>query len=164
MAGKETKSRASSKNPVLERLDRFVGEWELEVPLDEQTIRGGRVTFDWFEDEAFLVQRSEVGDLSEAPTEWIENAPHSTVSIIGLDDMSEQFTMLYADSRDVFRVYGMSLNDGVWKIWRNTPGFSQRFTGTFSDGGDTIKGTWERSDDEDEWVDDFDMTYTRVEG
>lgn len=164
MADEEAKGRASGKSPVLERLDRFVGEWELEVPLDGQTIRGMRVTFDWLEDGAFLVQRSEVGDLSEAPTEWVENAPHTTVSIIGLDDTSEQFTMIYADSRDVFRVYGMSLNDGVWKIWRDTPGFSQRFTGTFNDDGETIEGTWERSGDGDEWVDDFDVTYTRVEG
>ncbi|MFH5801004.1 hypothetical protein [Haladaptatus sp. CMAA 1911] len=132
------------------------------MPLDGQSIRGGRVTFDWFEDRAFLVQRAEVGDLSDAPTEWVKNAPHSSVSIIGLDDASEQFTMLYADSRDVFRVYQMSLNDDVWKLWRDAPGFSQRFTGTFRD-DDTIEGTWERSDDGTEWEVDLDQVYTKVE-
>lgn len=150
------------RNPDLERLNRFVGEWELEVPLDGQTIRGGRETFEWLEDGAFLVHRSEAGDLSEAPTEWVENAPRSAVSIIGLDDTSEQFTMLYADSRDVFRVYQMSLSDGVWKLWRDAPEFSQRFTGTFNDDGDVIEGTWERSDDGVDWEVDFDLTYTRV--
>lgn len=162
MSDEEVSDRTPGRNPVLERLDRFVGEWELEVPLDKQTIIGERVTFDWLEDRAFLVQRSEVGDLSEAPTEWIENAPHSTVSIIGLDDTSEQFTMLYADSRNVFRVYQMSLSEGVWKLWRDAPGFSQRFTGNFKDDGDTIEGRWERSDDGIEWEVDFDLTYTRV--
>jgi pimeloyl-ACP methyl ester carboxylesterase len=28
--------------------------------------------------------------------------------------------------------YGMSFTDGVWMMWRNVPGFSQRFTGAFS--------------------------------
>lgn len=149
------------RNPDLERLNRFVGVWELEVPLDGQTIRGGRETFEWLEDGAFLVQCSEAGDLSQAPTEWVENAPRSTVSIIGLDDTSGQFTMLYADSRDVFRVYQMSLSDGVWKLWRDAPGFSQRFTGTFND-DDVIEGTWERSDDGVDWEVDFYLTYTKI--
>jgi hypothetical protein len=163
MSNDKANGRTPSRNPDLERLDRFVGEWELAVPLGGQTIRGGRETFEWFEDGAFLVQRSEAGDLSKAPTEWVENAPHSAVSIIGLDDTSEQFTMLYADSRNVFRVYQMSLSDGVWKLWRDAPGFSQRFTGTFSDDGDVIEGTWERSDDGVDWEVDFDLTYTRAE-
>lgn len=149
------------RNPDLERLDRFVGEWELEVPLDGQTIRGGRETFEWLEDGAFLVHRSETGELSGAPTEWVENAPRSAVRIIGVDDTSEQFTMLYADSRDVFRVYQMSLSEGVWKLWRDAPEFSQRFTGTFDD-GDVIEGTWEHSGDGVDWEVDFDLTYTRV--
>lgn len=162
MADEDATGRTPGRNPMLERLDRFVGEWESEVPLDEQTIGGGGVTFDWLEDGSFLVQRTEVGDLSNAPTEWVERAPRSTVSIIGLDDTSEQFTMLYADSRDVFRVYQMSLSDGVWELWRDASEFSQRFTGTFHNDGDTIEGTWERSDDGIKWEVDFDQVYTRV--
>jgi hypothetical protein len=79
-----------------------------------------------------------------------------------VDDTSEQFTMLYADSRNVFRVYQMSLSDGIWKLWRDAPGFSQRFTGTFNDDGDVIEGTWEHSADGENWEVDFDETYTRV--
>ena len=150
------------RNPDLGRLTQFVGVWEKEIPLEGQTISGGRETFEWLEDEAFLVQRSEAGDLSEAPPIWVENYPRSSISIIGLDDTSEQFTMLYADSRNVFRVYQMSLSDGVWKVWRDAPGFFQRFTGTFEDDGDVIKGTNERSDDGVDWEVDFDVTYTRV--
>jgi hypothetical protein len=37
----------------------------------------------------------------------------------------------------------MSLNDGVWKLWREASGFWQRYTGVFSDDGRTIKGAWE---------------------
>ena len=162
MSDDEMSTQTSGRNPVLKQLDRFVGEWKQEVPLGRQTIRGGRVTFEWLTDGAFLVQRSEAGDLSEAPLEWFENAPRTTVSIIGLDDTAEQFTMLYADSRDVFRVYQMSLSDEVWKLWRDAPGFSQRFTGTFDNDGDTIEGRWERSDDGIEWEVDFDVIYLRA--
>jgi len=52
--------------------------------------------------------------------------------------------------------------DGVWKLWRDAPGFSQRFTGTFSDDGRTIKGRWEKSGDGAQWDHDFDLTYTKV--
>ncbi|WP_227380046.1 hypothetical protein [Haladaptatus halobius] len=162
MSDEEANGQPVESNPVLGRLNRLVGEWETEVRIDGQTLRGGRATFNWLEDGAFLVYRSEVVDLSDAPTEWIENAPRSTVSVIGLDDSSEEFTMLYTDSRGVFRVYQMSLSNGVWKIWRDTPGFAQHFTGTFSEDGDTIEATWERSDDGVDWEVDFDLTYTRV--
>ena len=56
----------------------------------------------------------------------------------------------------------MSLRDGVWKLWRDAPGFSQRFEGRFSDDGKTISGRWEKSADGVQWEHDFDLTYTRV--
>ena len=51
--------------------------------------------------------------------------------------------MHYFDSRAVFRVFDMSIDDAGWRLSRNAPGFSQRFTGTFADGGETIDGRWE---------------------
>jgi len=56
----------------------------------------------------------------------------------------------------------MSLSDGVWEIWRDAPGFCQRFTGTFSDDGRAIAGYWDRSRDGSSWERDFDLTYTKV--
>ncbi|USZ70289.1 hypothetical protein [Natronosalvus halobius] len=162
MSNEEANGRTPGRNPDLERLNRLIGEWELEVSLDGQTYRGGHVTFEWLEDGAFLVQRSEVSDLSTLPPGWVENAPRSTVSIIGLDDTSEQFWMLYADSRDVFRVYKMSLSDEVWGLRRDAPEFSQRFTSNFDDDANVIEGTWEYSDDGVDWEVDFDVTYTRT--
>jgi hypothetical protein len=58
-------------------------------------------------------------------------------------------------------VYEMSLRDGVWKLWRDSPGFSQRFTGTFGDDGNTITGFWEKSGDGEAWEHDFDLAYTK---
>jgi hypothetical protein len=57
----------------------------------------------------------------------------------------------------------MTLNDGVWKLWRDSPDpFPQRFTGTFSDDGNTITGRWEKAEDGSSWATDFDLTYRKV--
>ncbi len=70
--------------------------------------------------------------------------------------------MLYSDARGVSRVLQMSLSNGVWKMWRNAPGFLQRFTGSFSNNGNTITGYWEKSGDGSNWERDFDLTYTKI--
>ncbi len=108
--------------------------------------------FEWLEGGAFLVVHSD-SEQAEFPT---------STMIIGADDTIEAYCVLYFDSRSVSRVYQMSVRDGVWKLWREAPGFSQRFTGTFSDDGRTITGRWEKSTDGLQWEHDFDLTYTKV--
>jgi hypothetical protein len=56
----------------------------------------------------------------------------------------------------------MSLDGGVLRIWRDHPGSSQRFTGTFEDAGDTIAGLWELSRDGESWDDDLAITFRRA--
>ena len=41
--------------------------------------------------------------------------------------------------------------------------FSQRFTGTLSEDGNTIAGAWEICHDGKTWEHDFDLTYTKVQ-
>jgi len=53
----------------------------------------------------------------------------------------------------------MSLNDGVWKLWREAPGFWQRYTGMFSDDGRTIKGALEGAAERSQWKHDLDLKY-----
>jgi hypothetical protein len=139
-------------NPALLRLDAFVGEWETEASVGGQPVGRGRTVFEWLEGGAFLVQHSEV-EQAEFP---------SATAIMAGDDSTETYCMLYFDSRVVSRIYQMSLSDGVWKLWREAPGFSQRFMGTFSDDGRTIRGGWEKSGDGSRWEHDFDLTYTKV--
>jgi hypothetical protein len=98
---------------------------------------------------------------SNAPKAWQDNAPFPTTAVIGLDDAGEEFTMLYADARGVHRVYRMTFADGVWRVWRDAPGFNQRFTGTVRVDGDTVDGRWEMSKDGVTWNLDFELTYTR---
>jgi hypothetical protein len=153
---------AQKPNPLLMRLDALVGEWEMQAAVGGQLLGNGQTAFEWLEGGAFLVQHADAGPTESAPAEWVENSPFPITTIIGLDDSSETFCVLYADSRGVFRIYQMSVSDGVWKMWREAPGFFQRFTATFSDDGNTITGFWERSSDGSNWEHDFDLAYTKV--
>jgi hypothetical protein len=47
-------------------------------------------------------------------------------------------------------------------MWREAPGFSQRFSGAFGDNGQTITGRWERSSDGVHWEHDFDLMYKKA--
>ena len=81
--------------------------------------------------------------------------------VIGCDDASGQYYVLYADSRGVSRVYEMSFKRGVWKMWRKAPGFHQRFIGRFSRNRRKIIAYWEKSANGSKWQLDFDVTYTK---
>jgi hypothetical protein len=111
----------------------------------------GRTVFEWLDGGAFLVQRSTAPD----------PAPDSTW-IIGRDDADEHLTALYSDSRGVSRVYRMGVRAGTWTVWRDAPGFNQRFTATISADGRQIAGAWEMSPDGTTWAHDFDLVYTKV--
>ena len=145
-------------NPTLKRLDVLVGEWDMEIsgisfmPDPPARVRG-KVSFEWIESGAFLLVHSGT-DLG---------VPPAAIEVIGCDESAETYTMLYFDSRGVSRVCEMILKDGIWKIWRNSQGFSQRFTGTFSRDGNTITGSWEKQTDGVNWEHDFDLTYTKIE-
>lgn len=145
-------------NLALERLAVFVGEWNIEITsmsfrADKTAVVHGHTSFDWMEEGAFLIQHSEVPN-SDFP---------SSVSIMGPDDSADTCCMLYFDSRGVSRIYQMSLSADTWKLWRDFPGFSQRFIATFSDDHKVMTARWEKSNDGSNWELDFDETYTRVE-
>ena len=151
----QAEHQMSRLNPALERLGVFIGEWRLEFTgfhADNSAVAHGHGTFHWLEDGAFLLHHAEVPD-SPFPSE---------TAVIGPDDKADTYCMLYFDSRGVSRIYQMSLIEGVWRLWRDFPGFSQRFTGTFSDDGQTITGSWEASTDGSNWELDFNVTYKKV--
>jgi hypothetical protein len=81
--------------------------------------------------------------------------------VIGRDESSDDFSAFYFDNRAVSRIYGMSLKDRVWKLWRTTPESSQRFEAGISDDGQTITGAWQKSLDGDVWEHDFNLKYTK---
>lgn len=145
-------------NPALERLGVFVGEWDIEITsmsfqADKTAVVRGHASFEWTEDGAFLRQHSQIPN---------SDFPRST-SIIGPDDAAEAYCMLYFDSRGVSRIYQMSLSGNEWKLWRDFPGFSQRFVATFSDDHNVMAARWEKSSDDSNWELDFRETYIRVQ-
>ena len=87
-----------------------------------------------------------------------------SLMIVGADEASDECTVLYYDSRDVYRVYRMALAEGEWRIWRDAPRFNQRYIGKLSDDGRSITGRWEFSEDGKSWNVDFDLNYSKDAG
>ena len=70
--------------------------------------------------------------------------------------------MLHFDERGVSRKQDVSFENNVLTWWRNVPDFSQRYTWTLGDDGNTIICKGELSRDGQSWEKDLDLTYTRV--
>lgn len=152
-----------SFNPRLTRLEVLVGQWELTASSGGQIMSTSRSTFSWLGDRAFLVQR--IDPPSHLAAEWVDAAPQWVDAVVGLDDHSDTFTMLYTDSRGVCRTYRMSLDDNRWTLsGQPGPEFYQRFDGAFNDDGTVINGKWETSGDGRDWSTDFEVRYRRLRG
>jgi hypothetical protein len=133
-------------------LDALTGEWEFEIEHEDFGRVGGRQSCEPLYGGPLLEIRSTV-DKADFP---------DSLSVICPADDDGGFAMHYFDSRGVRRVYEMSLEDRVWRLFRESRDpFPQRFIGTISDDGRTIAGAWERQDD-GAWVVDFEMTYRRA--
>ena len=145
---------------TMKRLEPFIGEWSMEMLMADQEAMpdvGARVSFEWMPGERWLVERWHV-PVPEAP---------DGVAIIGFDEGRRTFLQHYFDQRGIARVYEMTFEEGVWTLERTKADFSpfefgQRFTGTFSEDGRRIDGTWEIALDLETWEKDFDLSYVRV--
>lgn len=139
----------------LQQFERLIGEWTMvgTHPGFPSPVHG-HSSFEWLKQGLLLVWHFD----------WERSGPPSALSVIGHDDVDSVDTcsMLYADERGVARIYQMHLDGGVWKTWRDSPGFSQRTTGTFSADGNTIVVHGELSRDGTQWEQDLDVTYTRT--
>jgi hypothetical protein len=146
------------RNPVLARLDVLVGRWTVQPSVEG--LGAGWTEFSWVQGGQYLRQFSDAEPLPEtAPQAWRDNNPLPTTQLIGLDETTEAFSVLYADARGVHRVYQMTFADGVWRMWRDVPGFHQRWIATV--GADVVDGRWEQSTDGADWTFDFGLTYRR---
>jgi hypothetical protein len=151
-----------ASNPSLKELDVLSGGWDMEIRWSPKTHKlvGGPATvrganrFEWIEDGHFLVHHQ--GGVAGAPdARWL----------MGRDETSGAYAVLYSDSRGVSRVYQMSFENRVWRIWRNAPAFDhyQRFEGLLSADGRTIDAHWERSEDGNTWELDFDLKFVKTD-
>ena len=156
-----------TNDTTLQELNRLVGTWTTEAthPASPGLIVHGSAFVEWLEGERFLIHRART-DHPDFP---------DSISIVGMTDRDRveagstgeagtpaaEMSMHYFDSRGVFRVYEVALDPEAWNLWRDAPGFSQRFTGTFADGGDSIAGQWQVCEDGATWNDDLQITYRR---
>jgi hypothetical protein len=151
-------AKTPQPNPALEPLEGLVGDWEMELsnasflPRPSDRAKGGPVLIEWVHEGAFLALR--MGDKSPGQPQ--------AIWLIGRDDSTPNYTVLYSDARCVSRVYEMSFSEGVWRMWREAPGFWQHYEGTVSKDGKTITAHWEKSSDGSRWEHDFDVTYTKL--
>jgi len=121
------------------------------LPDRSETLRG-HTSFRWVDDGAFLAMRQ-----SETPS-----GPPQAVWIIGRDQVQGHYEVLYFDRRPMSRIYHMSFDGTVWRMWREAPGFWQRFECTVSEDKRTVSGYWEKSTDNGAtWKRDFDIRYVR---
>jgi hypothetical protein len=153
----ENQQTPVQSNPALDALAPLLGEWDIEITSmsfrdDPSAMERGHTSFAWLDGGAFLTQHTEI---------TASDFPRSR-AVIGADDESGIYRMLYYDNRGVSRIYRMTYSGGIWTLWRDFPGFHQRFHGTFSEDGGVITAYWERSSDGSNWERDFDLTYTKV--
>ena len=69
--------------------------------------------------------------------------------------------MLYFDERGVSRRYVVALRSDRWQWWRDSPGFSQRFTAQVTDGGKRMVGQGQLNRGSG-WEPDLQLTYIRA--
>jgi hypothetical protein len=144
-------SDMTERDPVLEPFDALIGTWATEATHPKlDAVVPGSITFEWLEGGHFIVQRS------RNEHELFPDA----ICVIGAPETGEGLVMEYFDSRGVRRTYGVSLQDGVLRLWRDDPEFAQRYSATLAD--DTFVGQWQLATTPGDWKDDLKVTYSRA--
>lgn len=144
-------------------LDILAGAWSIDALFPNMPTGHGRAIFEWASGGAFLQQRVELlVDRAVVP----HDAAPDSIAIIAPAADGDAYVQHYFDARGVARLYQMTLDAQTWTLTRTTADFtpldfSQRYTGTISEDGQTITGYWESAADDDEWQKDFDLVYRR---
>ena len=140
----------TERDPALEPFEALIGTWDIEAKhrLVDAVVRG-TITFEWLEGGHFIVQRS------RNEHELFPDA----ICVIGAAESGEGLVGEYFDSRGVRRTYRTSIEDGVWRMWRDAPGFDQRFSATLAP--DSFEGVNQLADTPGDWEDDMKVIYRR---
>jgi hypothetical protein len=141
----------TDRDPALEPFDALIGTWATEAthPMIDAVVPG-RMAFEWLEGGRFLIQRS---------SNEHELFPDA-ITVIGPPEEGDGLVQEYFDSRGVRRTYGVSLEHGVLRLWRDDPTFAQRYAATL--GADAFTGLWQVAETPGEWRDDLRVTYRRA--
>jgi hypothetical protein len=135
---------------MIERFEPLIGTWITEAthPMMDAVVPGV-TTYEWLAGERFVIQRS---------SNEHEQFPDA-ISVIGAPEAGDGLVLEYFDSRGVRRTYGIAVEDGVLRAWRDHPGFEQRYAATVA--ADEFVGQWEVAETPGEWRDDLRVRYRR---
>lgn len=141
------------KSSLGQRLSPLLGVWTIVAKFPAAPTRPlrGTASVRWLAKERLLIIESK----------FDEGGPPQSTSIIGGDDATKKFLMLYSDERGVARHLEMTLTPRKWMLRRTAPGFSQKFIGKIETGNRIIRGAWHKSFDGFHWEPDFDLVYTK---
>lgn len=121
----------TDRDPALAPFDELIGTWATEAThaLFDGIVLGS-TTFEWLDGGHFIIERSQ-NDHELFP---------DAISVIGAPEAGEGLVIEYFDSRGLRRTYGLLLDRGVLRIWRDDPAFAERFSATL--GHDSFEGQW----------------------
>jgi hypothetical protein len=142
----------TQRDPALEPFEALIGTWDTEAthPRFDGVVPGS-LTLEWLEGGRFVVQRSR-NDHESFP---------DAVCVIGPPEDGDGLVMEYFDSRGVRRTYGIALEDGVLRMWRDDdPEFAQRYSATI--GEDGFEGRWQIARTPGDWEDDLRVVHRRA--
>jgi hypothetical protein len=148
-------TEAQRPNPALEALTPLIGRWRTTGthPLVPDTTFHGRTSFEWHEEGAFVLMRSEI-DEPEIP---------SAVAVIGSDDAAGTFTMIYFDERQISRHYTVEVAGDEVRWHRDEEGFAQRMVFSVAADGSRLDARGTMSRDGGPWEDDLQLIYDRID-
>jgi hypothetical protein len=128
----------------------LIGTWSTQVthPLFDG-VTSGRVSYEWLAGEKFVVMRSHTDH---------ELFP-DFIGVIGPPEEGDGLVLEYFDSRGVRRTYGVSVEDGVLRWWREQPGFDQRARAELAPDGFVFQT--QLAETPGEWRDDLRAVYRR---
>lgn len=140
----------TDRGAALAPLDRLIGTWDTASthPAFDGVVPGW-TSFEWLDGGHFVVIRSHNEHELFPDAIWVIGPPEAGEGLVGE----------YFDSRGVRRTYGVSVDDGVLRMWRDAPDFDQRLAATL--GGDAFVGQWQLARTRGEWKDDLRVEYRR---
>lgn len=134
-------------------LNIFVGKWNTEGQIKSTSSSpASRLTavdtYEWLPGGFFLIHYVD-GRMGDEEVK--------TMEIIGYDISSQAYFTHSFDNQGNTGVYQANLHERTWTI----KGESERFTGEFSNDGNTLKGNWELSRDGYNWQSWMDIKLTK---
>jgi hypothetical protein len=140
----------TERDPALAPFEALIGTWDTEAthPMVDAVVRG-TITWEWLVGGHFVVQRS------HNEHELFPDA----ICVIGAPEDGEGLVMEHFDSRGVRRTYRIAIEDGVLRMWRDEPGFEQRYSATLAP--DSFEGVSQLAREPGEWQDDLRVIYRR---